>query len=780
MIGQMISHYKILEKLGEGGMGIVYRAHDTKLDRTVALKFLPPAGGEKEKARLIREARAVAQLDHPNICTVYEIGDSEGMPYIAMAYIEGETLKDRVENGPLAMNEIIDYTRQIARGLQSAHRKHITHRDIKSANIMITPDGQIKIMDFGLAKLAGRTQLTQEGSTAGTVMYMSPEQARGEDVDHRTDIWSFGVVLYEMITGRLPFQSEYETAAVYSILNEDPPPIGNLNPDVPPELEAIVKKALQKNKEDRYQQLDELLSNLEILQGTAVSETDRRRFFTGRKPFLYAAAVLLLLLVAAAVFFLGGPVPEVRAIESIAVLPFTNLSNDPDQEYFSDGMMEEILDRLFKIGDLKVISRTSSMRYKNTDKSIKEIAGELGVASILEGSVRRIGNNVRITVQLIDAGTDAHLWSDIYDGDLSDLSRIFFIQSEVAQSVARELKAVLSPWEVKLIENIPTTDLIAYENFLKGKFAVYKYNAEDLSLAMQYFEQAKERDPDFALAYAGIAYVWIFRQQAGLATPEEAVPKMMEAVEKALELDNSLAEVHYMMANLNFLGLWDWEASKSAYKKAIEINPNHAEAHGLYAQLLYTLGRKEEAMRHTELSIKLDPVNPVVKMWHAYVLLIDGRYDDCIALSRGVLKKNPTAGGYDHLLSMAYHMKGQYDEAFEATKLMFNGVFRNFNHVFDQYDQLGYAGTMNLLADTLFARSKTEWISPAIIAMLYCYAGNKERALDCLELAYEMRDVHVIYSGTYPYLAVIHDEPRYQKIMSKMNLQINKIESSEP
>ncbi len=707
MIGQMISHYKILEKLGEGGMGIVYRAHDTKLDRTVALKFLPPAGGEKEKARLIREARAVAQLDHPNICTVYEIGDSEGMPYIAMAYIEGETLKDRVENGPLAMNEIIDYTRQIARGLQSAHRKHITHRDIKSANIMITPDGQIKIMDFGLAKLAGRTQLTQEGSTAGTVMYMSPEQARGEDVDHRTDIWSFGVVLYEMITGRLPFQSEYETAAVYSILNEDPPPIGNLNPDVPPELEAIVKKALQKNKEDRYQQLDELLSNLEILQGTAVSETDRRRFFTGRKPFLYAAAVLLLLLVAAAVFFLGGPVPEVRAIESIAVLPFTNLSNDPDQEYFSDGMMEEILDRLFKIGDLKVISRTSSMRYKNTDKSIKEIAGELGVASILEGSVRRIGNNVRITVQLIDAGTDAHLWSDIYDGDLSDLSRIFFIQSEVAQSVARELKAVLSPWEVKLIENIPTTDLIAYENFLKGKFAVYKYNAEDLSLAMQYFEQAKERDPDFALAYAGIAYVWIFRQQAGLATPEEA-------------------------------------------------------------------------MRHTELSIKLDPVNPVVKMWHAYVLLIDGRYDDCIALSRGVLKKNPTAGGYDHLLSMAYHMKGQYDEAFEATKLMFNGVFRNFNHVFDQYDQLGYAGTMNLLADTLFARSKTEWISPAIIAMLYCYAGNKERALDCLELAYEMRDVHVIYSGTYPYLAVIHDEPRYQKIMSKMNLQINKIESSEP
>jgi serine/threonine protein kinase len=273
MIGQTISHYKILEKLGEGGMGIVYKAHDTKLDRTVALKFLPPAGGEKEKSRLIREARAVAQLDHPNICTVHEIGDSEGVPYIAMAYIEGETLKDRIENEPLPMNDVIDYARQIARGLQSAHRKHITHRDIKSANIIVTPDGQIKIMDFGLAKLAGRTQLTQEGSTAGTVMYMSPEQARGEDVDHRTDIWSFGVVLYEMLTGRLPFQSEYETAAVYSILNENPPSIGGYNQDVPPELEAIVRKALQKNKEDRYQQLDELLSDLDVFSGTAVKKT---------------------------------------------------------------------------------------------------------------------------------------------------------------------------------------------------------------------------------------------------------------------------------------------------------------------------------------------------------------------------------------------------------------------------------------------------------------------------------------------------------------------------
>ncbi len=564
-------------------------------------------------------------------------------------------------------------------------------------------------------------------------------------------------------------QLEYYLSSVHWFDAMTPPLDEHVN-----KLSGVVKIFLE-NDEVKDDDLEKA-----IRDGTLKVGHGKRTIASAGKPWKKAAitmAVPGVILVAALV--IGLPrwkqnisLDATAMGKSIAVLPFTNLSNDPDQEYFSDGMMEEILDRLFKIGDLKVISRTSSMRYRNTDKSIKEIAGELGVASILEGSVRRIGNNVRITVQLIDAGADVHLWSETYDGDLSDLSRIFFIQSEVAQSVARELKAVLSPQEVEHIENIPTTDLIAYENFLKGKFAVYKYNKEDLSLAMQYFEQALERDPDFALAYAGIAYVWVFRQQGGIATPEEAVPKMMEAVEKALELDNSLTEVHYMLANLNFLGLWDWEASESAYKKAIEINPNHAEAHGLYAHLLYTLGRKEEAMGHTELSVKLDPVNPVVKMWHTYVLLIDGRYDDCIVLCREVLEKNPTAGGFYHLLSMAFHMKGEYDEAFEWTKLMYNNdIPRNFDQVFDQ---LGYSGTMNLLADTLYARLKTKWINPALIAHLYCYAGNKERALDCLELGYEMRDVHVIYSRTYPFFAIVHDEPRYQELMRKLNLSVNK------
>ena len=770
MIGKTISHYTIVEKLGEGGMGVVYKAHDTKLDRDIALKFLPPAGGEKEKTRLIREARAVAQLDHPNICTVYEIGDSEGMPYIAMAYIEGETLKDRIENGPLALNEIIDYTRQIARGLQSAHRKHITHRDIKSANIMITPDGQIKIMDFGLAKLAGRTQLTQEGSTAGTVMYMSPEQARGEDVDHRTDIWSFGVVLYEMLTGRLPFQSEYETAAVYSILNEEPPPIGNLNPDVHPELEAIVKKALQKNKEDRYQQLDELLSNLEILQGTAVSETDRRRFFTGRKPFIYAAAVLLLLLVVAAVFFLGGPVPEARAIKSIAVLPFTNLSNDPDQEYFSDGMMEEILDRLFKIGDLKVISRTSSMRYRNTDKSIKEIAGELGVASILEGSVRRIGNNVRITVQLIDAGTDAHLWSEIYDGDLSDLSRIFLIQSEVAQSVARELKAVLSPQEIQLIENIPTTDLAAYDAYLKGKFYNTKLTNEGMDIAMQFFELAKERDPDFALAYSGIAMVWVRRQQMEIATVSEASPLSEAAIMKALELDNTLSEVHQVLAGRRVWTDWDWEGGEKAFRKAIEINPNNAMAHMALSHLLNILGRPDEAMEHIEIALELDPLNPMIWSFYGVDLVFARRFDEAIKAAEEALRIEPKAPVAFTALYTALHLTGRYQEAWQSLKSAWINRLPDQAQAFDlNFEELGYESALKQAAEALKIALESTNINPTSIAKIYVFAGDIDNAIYWLGKAYEEHDPNLPYLLD-PIYDILRDEPRFREIARKMNL----------
>ncbi len=458
--------------------------------------------------------------------------------------------------------------------------------------------------------------------------------------------------------------------------------------------------------------------------------------------------------------------------KSIAVLPFKNMSNDPDQEYFSDGMMEEILDRLFKIGDLKVISRTSSMHYKNSDKPIKEIARELGVASIIEGSVRRIGNMVRIAVQLIDAGTDAHLWSEIYNGDLSDLSRIFIIQSEVAQCVARELKAVIVPEEKRLIEKIPTKDLTAYDAYLKGKFYLSKATQEDINTALHYFEQAKGKDPDFALAYAGIASVWLFRQQLFMASPEESGPAMMGAIGKALELDDSLAEVYYTMAGVNVYGMYDLEGGESAFKKAIEINPNHAEAHALYSHLLNMLGHSEKAMQHGELAIKLDPHNPTVKVWYSQDLLYARRYDEVISVSREIFEKNPIMFMALEALYQAYYITGRFEESFQALKLHYCEFLKDYIHVFDQYEKLGYKETLKLEADTLIEQSKTKPIPHICLFELYFFIGNKQNALDYLEQAYEMHDPNVLYIGRPTYSALFN-EPRFQDLCRKLKIHCN-------
>ncbi|MBW6500293.1 MAG: protein kinase [Bacteroidales bacterium] len=514
MIGKTISHYKIIDTLGQGGIGVVFKAEDTRLKRTVALKFLSPdlTRDRESRERFIQEAQAAAALDHPNICTVYEINESDGETYIAMAYVEGQSLKEKIQGGPLALDEAFSLVSQVAEGLRAAHKKGITHRDMKPANIMITGEGTAKILDFGLAKLSWGEDLTRTAVVMGTAAYMSHEQACGKPVDHQTDIWSLGCVLYEMLTAKRPFESTSIQSTLYAILNEKPEPVLRVRNDITPEVEKIIATCLQKDPRNRYADMEALRDDLKLL-GTRDKTLSMPSVTREEKP------------------------------PSISVLPFVNMSNDPDQEYFSDGMMDEILDRLFKIGDLKVISRTSSMHYKNNDKSVKEIARELGVASIIEGSVRRAGNMVRIAVQLIDAGTDAHLWSEMYDEDLSNLSRIFIIQSEVAQSVARELKAVLSPQEVELIEKIPTKNTEAYDAYLRGMFYWRKLTRNDLETAKKYFELAIEKDPEYAPAYAGISFVWGGLMQMGLLSPEEAGPKGIEALTKAIELDSTNAEV---------------------------------------------------------------------------------------------------------------------------------------------------------------------------------------------------------------------------------------------
>ena len=581
MIGKTISHYRIVEKLGEGGMGVVYKAEDTKLKRTVALKFLPPEFTRDPAARerFVHEAQAAAALDHPDICTIYEIDEAENHAFIAMAYIDGERLTDKIERGPLKLEEALEIAVHIAQGLQAAHEKGIVHRDIKSANVMLTISGQLKVMDFGLAKLPGRTMVTREGTTLGTAGYMSPEQARGENADSLTDIWSLGVVLYEMLTGRLPFRGEYEQALIYQILNGAPDPITSLRTGVPMDLERIVTKCLEKNPGERYQTAVDLLADLRHLQRTLGIESQAKQSVTPmqQRPFRrirwwYWVAPSLLLVAIIAIILIRMPARETkRDMKSIAVIPFKNMSDSKEDEYFSDGIAEDIRAQLSKIADLKVISQQSVMQYKNSGKSIKDIGRELGVATILEGSVRRSGGQVRIVAQLIDAVGEGHIWADTYD---EEMTNIFAIQSDVAQKIAVALEAKLTPIENEMIAKKPTDNPAAYDYYLKGRDYYGRYNKQANENAIKLFRKALEFDPNYAFAYAGLGDAYgqkrlKFGFALGWADSSIAMSK------KALSLDPRMPEA-FKSLGLGYSAKGLLQNSTEAYLKAVELDPKYA------------------------------------------------------------------------------------------------------------------------------------------------------------------------------------------------------------
>jgi len=774
--------YEIIEELGRGGMGVVYKAEDTKLKRTVALKFLPPELTHipDVKDRFMREAQAAAALDHPNICTVYEFDEAEEKTFISMAYVEGQSLRKKLESGPLELDEALRIATQIAEGLQIAHRKGVVHRDIKSANIMVTEDNQAKIMDFGLARKTGGTLLTQEGTTMGTIAYMSPEQARGKEVDHRTDIWSFGVVLYEMLTGELPFKGEHDQAVVYSIRKDKPKPITEVNVEIPPSIEQVVDKALEKDADKRYQQVDELLDDLKSISAGIVPEEIKVRLrkaklLKRKRSILYAGGVGLVIVMAvlALTLFTG----RAEAIDSIAVLPLENLTGDTEKEFFVDVATEELIGQLGQISGLRrVISRTSVMKYKETDKTLSEIAQELNVDCVVEGSVQQAGDRVRIQVRLIDAlPEEQNLWGQTYERAISD---VLVMYGEMARAIALKAKINLTADELTRLTSARQVNSESYDAYLKGKFNHYKANLNDLDTAMLYYELAIEKDPDFALAYAGIAGVWLWRQQLYLASPDETGPKIMGALEKALELDNTIAEAHQQLASWYVWGMYDWKAGEEAFKKAIAINPNYVAAHAYYSLLMRILGRREEAKEHIELALKLDPHNPTVKALYCGDLLSVHRYDDCISICREVYEKNPTMFLTTGLLAEALYLTGKYEEAFEFIKLDYSksDLFKDFDHVFDQYEKLGFVGTLNLEADTLLAQSKSKFLPPGALINLYLMAGNKDRALDCLEQAYKMHDPNMPGISTSPLYDSLRDEPRFQNLLRKMNLPVDEKE----
>lgn len=557
MIGETILHYKILEKLGEGGMGIVYLAEDVNLERRVAIKFLPRhiARNSEERERFKIEAKAAAALNHPNIATIHAIEESGEDTFIVMEFIDGVELKDKIKSGPIPTKEVVDIAIQIADGLEAAHKKGIVHRDIKSQNIMITKDRKAKIMDFGLAKIKTGKQISKSGTIVGTISYMSPEQAKGEAVDHRADIWSFGIILYEMLSGDLPFKGEYEQAIAYSVINEEPQPL-ILPKDFPYEIRAILDKLLVKEPEKRYQKMSDVVYDLHTLY-KKISEISAME---------------------------ENSLKDTRS--SIAVLPFINMSADPEQEYFCDGMSEEIINSLVQLNNLRVIARTSVFSFKGKNLDVREIGKTLNVNTLLEGSVRKSGDRLRITTQLIKVSDGSHLWSNRYDRVLED---VFAIQEDIAENVATSLKGFLTNKEKEAIRR-PETNIEAYEYYLKGRQLFHQVFLDE---AKKMFEKAIELDPEYASAYAGLAdaHSWLYEWEGSKDSDLEAAERNSS---KALSLAPDLAESHSSRGFvLSLAGKYD-EGEKE-YKEAIRLNPNFFDAYYFYGRACFANGQIEKS-----------------------------------------------------------------------------------------------------------------------------------------------------------------------------------------
>ena len=769
--------YQIIEELGRGGMGVIFKAQDTKLKRTVALKFLPPelTHISEVKERFIREAQAAAALDHPHICTVFEFDEAEEKTFISMAYIEGQSLKKKIESAPLELDEALRIATQVAEGLQEAHNRGVVHRDIKSANIMVTEKGQAKIMDFGLARVAGGTLVTKEGMTMGTVAYMSPEQARGEKVDHRTDIWSFGVVLYEMFSGQLPFRGEHEQAIVYSILKEKPKPITDLNTDIPMSIEQIVSKALEKNPDKRYQHIEELLDDLKSISAGIVPDEIKVRLRKAKlrrrkKAILFAgvAGLIIAMGVLALSIFTG----RAEAIDSIAVLPLKNLTGDAEQEYFVDGVTDELIGQLAQISGLRrVISRTTVMEYKGVEKPLPEIARELNVDVVVEGTVYQVGENVRIRVQLIDAlPEERNLWAKTYNRAMTD---VLVMYSEMARAIAGEIQVKLTAEETTRLTNVRQVNPEAYEAYTQGRLHWNRLTPQDLETALQYFETALQIDPNYALAHAGVAMVWVIRGQFGLVPFSEARSLGKAAAEKALELDNTLAEAHYAFAFVAWRE-WDWESAETSFQRAIKLNPNFPDAPAYYSHLLSIVGREDEALPHSERAIELDPLNALFHGMYAIVLLYHRRYDDAMAAARTALALDPGLSPARAALQDGLIAKGMRDEqlAIQRARIALDpervaGFERGL-------EEGGYEGAQRGIADVLAARYQKsgKWVFAAGgIAYRYLDAGDYDRAIDWLEKGYVKHDPSLCYIGM-PIWDPLRSYPRFQDLLRKIGLPV--------
>jgi serine/threonine-protein kinase len=764
--GATLGRYRIVERLGEGGMGSVYRATDPRLERDVALKVLhvDPDGDRDEdrKRRLRLEARALSRLLHPNIATLFDLDSEDGVDFLVMEYVPGQTLARHLESGPLPWARASAIAVEIAEALEAAHEQGVVHRDLKPGNIILNPRGRAKVLDFGLARLHGSSGVTQNSlrsagpgdRLAGTLPYMSPEQIRGERTDARTDVWAVGVIMHEMCAGVRPFAGGDYSQLLYRIVNEHPRPLRELRPGVTADFAAIVARCLEKDPARRY-------ADAAALRRALRGDDSRETLATQAVPVLPAHASAA-----------AKPEPSASGrIRSIAVLPFANRSGDPAQEFFADGMTDALIADLAQIAALRVISRTSAMRFKASDRPLPEIARELSVEGIVEGSALLAGGRVRITVQLIEAASDRSLWARSYERELTD---ILTLQSEVARAIAQEVRVQVTPEEHSRLEPKGPVNPAAHVAYLQGRFLWNRWSTEAFQQSLARYREALEADPGYALAWAGLADSYNTLGNTNAMAPAEAYAKAREAAERGLALDPSLADLHASLAYVHRFHDWDWARAERGFQRALELNPGYATGRRWYAQFLSGLGRHAEAIAEAERALESDPLSLVIHTAVGDVLFFARRYERAIAYYRRCVELDPTFGPGHTDMARALEHLGRHEEAIAEFRA---GMGRAAGA-----ETPASTGLATLLAAAgrreeasamlmqLIERAKTSYVSPYGIASAYAVAGENGMALDWLERAHAQRDGTLVWIKVHPRMDGLRAEPRFRELLARMRL----------